>query len=157
MATRVSVRDRSVVVADTERRQADQVLHLLDGHLDRLTLSAQSSSSTSGIPQTSEQLPAELVRVLATVVEVMAHGGTVTIGSLPEELTTSVAAEQLGISRPTLMKLIKGGELAAHKVGSHHRVRLSELRAFQRQRLAAQQRAFADLRDLVEDLDARDS
>ena len=42
--------------------------------------------------------------------------------SVPQELTTTVAAKRLGISRPTLMKLIREGKIPAHKVRSHMRL-----------------------------------
>lgn len=133
-----------VVVAREERRQAIEIRERLGGHPERLTVSDEQSRVA---------LPPELARVLATVVEVLSQGGTVTIGSLPEELTTTVAAEQLGISRPTLMKLIRNGEIRAHKVGSHHRVKLSDVRAFKQARLERQRRAFEALRELDDELD----
>jgi excisionase family DNA binding protein len=143
MSTLAPVQDRNVMVDARERAQASQVLKVLEDHPERLTLADDKQP----------ELPAELARILATVVEVLANGGSVSIGSLPEELTTTVAAEQLGVSRPTLMKMIKDGQLPAHKVGSHHRVRLVDLRTFRRARLAAQQRAFDDLRELTADSD----
>ena len=146
MRTLAPVQDRNVMVDARERKQAGHVLKVLEGHPERLTVTDEKEP---------ERLPAELARILATVMEVLASGGSVTIGSLPEELTTTVAAEQLGVSRPTLMKLIRQGHLKAHKVGSHTRVRLADLQAFRRARLEAQQRAFDDLRRMEELLDER--
>jgi excisionase family DNA binding protein len=92
---------------------------------------------------------AELVRA---VIDGVSTGRTVTIHSLPKELTTTTAARMLGISRPTLMKLIADKKLPAHKVGSHTRVLASDALAFRKEQREAQRRAFEELRKLDEEL-----
>ncbi|GIG37660.1 helix-turn-helix domain-containing protein [Cellulomonas pakistanensis] len=89
--------------------------------------------------------PAELSRLITAVVDAVAAGGTVTVGAMPDELTTTAAAELLGVSRPTLMKLIANGDLPAHKVGTHTRLLAEDVVAFRRERLARQRRAFEEL------------
>ncbi|AII10381.1 helix-turn-helix domain-containing protein [Rhodococcus opacus] len=91
-------------------------------------------------------VPPELARILATVVSVVAAGGTVTIGSVPSEVTTTTAAHILDISRPTLMKLISEGEIPAHKVGTHTRLKSSDVLAYQERLRDTQRAAFDDLR-----------
>ncbi|MFC0451437.1 helix-turn-helix domain-containing protein [Rhodococcus jostii] len=91
-------------------------------------------------------VPPELARILTAVVAVVAAGGTVTIGSVPSEVTTTTAAQMLDISRPTLMKLIGEGEIPAHKVGSHTRLKSSDVIAYQERLRDAQRVAFDDLR-----------
>lgn len=72
-------------------------------------------------------LPAELSEIVGQVLRVVAQGGTVTVGAMPEELTTTAAPKQLGVSRPTLMRMIKDGEISSHKVGTHTRLRTSDV------------------------------
>ena len=91
-------------------------------------------------------LPRELAEVLSRVIAAVSAGGTVTIGTVPPELTTTEAAAQLGISRPTLMKMIRRGEIPSHKVGSHTRLRTEDVRNHREQRKAARLAALADLR-----------
>ncbi|ANS32537.1 helix-turn-helix domain-containing protein [Rhodococcus opacus] len=91
-------------------------------------------------------VPPELARILTAVVAVVAAGGTVTIGSVPSEVTTTTAAQMLDISRPTLMKLIGEGEIPAHKVGTHTRLKSSDVIAYQERLRATQRAAFDDLR-----------
>ncbi|MGV1004983.1 MAG: helix-turn-helix domain-containing protein [Candidatus Nanopelagicales bacterium] len=136
----------TLTVRPQQRTQASQVLEQLDGRTDDL---AVGLATRDGDPK---QVPAELAAIIGRVIEVMANGGTVVLGSLPEELSTTVAAEQLGISRPTLMKLIRAGEIPAHKVGSHHRIRTADLLAFRQRRLERQRQAFADLREFEDGL-----
>jgi len=144
MTTGLENQDKSLLVEPKERRQANELVAALAGHPERLTV--ESADSRVG-------LPPELASILATVLEVMARGGSVTIGSLPEELTTTVAADQLGISRPTLMKMIQNGEIPAHRKGTHHRLKRSDVLAFKRARLERQRQAFDELRALEDELD----
>ncbi|WP_182348042.1 helix-turn-helix domain-containing protein [Tomitella gaofuii] len=95
-------------------------------------------------------VPAELARILSTVVQIVADGGTVTIGAMPEELTTTSAADLLGVSRPTLMKLIREGRIPAHKVGTHTRLGASDVLAFRDRKREQQRAALQDLRDFEE-------
>lgn len=97
-------------------------------------------------------LPPALADLVGAVVRAVAAGRTVTVGTLPDELTTTVAAEQLGISRPTLMKLINDGKIPAHKVGSHTRVLTEDVVMFRRARLDRQRAALAELIELSDAL-----
>ncbi|MBK7822180.1 MAG: helix-turn-helix domain-containing protein [Tessaracoccus sp.] len=53
-----------------------------------------------------------------------------------EMFTTTEAAAMLGVSRPTLMRLIESGEVGHVKVGTHHRVPAQAILEFQRTRRA---------------------
>lgn len=94
------------------------------------------------------EAPAELTALLRKVVEAIGRGGTVTIGTLPRELTTTTAAKMLGISRPTLMELIRKNELPAHKVGSHARVLTEDVQKYRAARTAARRQGIEELRAL---------
>ena len=54
-----------------------------------------------------------------------------------QELTTQQAAEALKVSRPTIIKAIEDGRLAARKIGKHRRVRVYDFNAFARAEHAA--------------------
>jgi excisionase family DNA binding protein len=58
-----------------------------------------------------------------------------------ELFTTTEAATMLGLSRPTLMKLIESGEIAHVKVGTHHRIPAQAVLEFQRARRARREEA----------------
>lgn len=73
-------------------------------------------------------LPTDLVGFLGNVLSGLSRGG-VSVTLLPEELTTTVAAELLGVSRPTLMKWVRAGEIPSHPVGSHTRLKLADVLA----------------------------
>jgi excisionase family DNA binding protein len=100
----------------------------------------------------SVTLPDDLAHTLTQVVETIANGGRVVVNSVPNELTTTFAAKILGVSRPTVMKLINEGELPAHKVGTHHRLKLSDVQDFKRSRLLQQREAIDALMELSDEL-----
>lgn len=84
-------------------------------------------------------LPAEVFDVLRTVVDAMAEGQAVTIAPVHQRLTTQEAAELLGISRPTLIKLLESGEIPFEQPGRHRRVLLADVLAY-RERAAVERR-----------------
>ncbi|WP_431791520.1 helix-turn-helix domain-containing protein [Microbacterium paraoxydans] len=92
-------------------------------------------------------LPADLSGFLMGVLQQIASGEAVGVQSLPEELTTTTAAQRLGVSRPTLMKMIKRGELEAYRVGSHTRLKTSVVLDFARSRQEARKDALAKMLD----------
>ncbi len=55
-------------------------------------------------------LPEEVYRILAGVVEALREGKVITIVPQTQRLTTQEAADFLGVSRPTLVKLLEQGK-----------------------------------------------
>ena len=98
-----------------------------------------------------ENLPLRTVELILRVLDVTARGGTLSVTALPEELTTSTAAKILGISRPTLMKMIREGRIPAHEVGTHHRLRTEDVFTELHERRERQRAAFAELLELEGD------
>ena len=56
-------------------------------------------------------LPEEVYRVVVEVVEAMREGKIITLVPRTQRLTTQEAADFLGISRPTLVKLLEDGKI----------------------------------------------
>ncbi len=83
------------------------------------------------------ELPDELFRVLVLAAQTLAQNKALTVAPIEQQLTTMEAAEFLGVSRPTLIKLVEGGAIPFTTVGRHRRVRLADLLDYQR-RLARQ-------------------
>lgn len=78
-------------------------------------------------------LPLEAYRVLTDVVAAMRRGKAITVAPVDQLLTTQEAADFLGISRPTLVKLLESGEIAFQRPspGGHRRVRLEDVIKYQ--------------------------
>jgi excisionase family DNA binding protein len=81
----------------------------------------------------------------------LAEGRMVTV--LPEEemLSMRAAADILNVSRRYLVRLIDAGELPAEKVGSHRRLRATDIAAFKAHRDARRASALDRLTSLSED------
>lgn len=95
-------------------------------------------------------LPPEVHNVLVQVVEAMLAGKAVHVTPSDQLLTTQQAADMLGVSRPTVVAIIDRGEIAHEKVGTHRRVRISDLLDYRERRRARQ---FELLADMQADLD----
>jgi len=72
-------------------------------------LAGDTPVALCGAAGMSVRLPDELRGLLAAVVTAMRRGQAVTLAPLGQQLTTQQAADLLGISRPTLIKLLEAG------------------------------------------------
>jgi excisionase family DNA binding protein len=77
------------------------------------------------------QLPAELVEVLLHATAALAEGRPVTLSCHEPVLSTQRAADLLGVSRPTLVRLLDSGDIPYDQPRRHRRVRLADLLAYQ--------------------------
>ncbi len=62
--------------------------------------------------------------------EAAAAGAVVRLTARPETLTPAQAAERLGMSRSTITRRIKSGEITAVRVGAHYRIPVREFERF---------------------------
>jgi excisionase family DNA binding protein len=87
-------------------------------------------------------LPTPIYEVLQHVVLAMARGQAVTIAPHNQRLTTQEAADILGVSRPTLVKMLDDGLIPYAQPRRHRRVLLQDVLAFQEQRRASREAAL---------------
>ncbi len=120
---------------------------MLDG------LGAEPTTTLSGPNGEHLVLPPEVFEVLRDVVDAMAQGQALTIAPVHQRLTTQEAADLLGVSRPTVVKLLESGEIPFEQPGRHRRVRLADVLAY-RERASVERRGALDR--MVEIADAAD-
>jgi excisionase family DNA binding protein len=96
------------------------------------------------------ELTGQLRDVLAHASRVLSKGQA--LEPLDAVLSTQEAADELGVSRPTLVKLLESGEITFTKPGRHRRVQLRDLRDYQ-QRVRQRRREELDAmeREAAED------
>jgi excisionase family DNA binding protein len=127
----------TVFVDDDLRAQAaDLVARAHEAGTHRLALVPDDAAGAALSPDLSELL----LQVLTGLAR-----GPVSVTALPDELTTTVAAELVGVSRPTLMKLVREGALPSRRVGSHTRLRTEDVLALRRSRAGERREALEAL------------
>jgi excisionase family DNA binding protein len=113
-------------------------------HRGRITVHAAGTRTT--IP-----LPTQVAAMLGRVLTAIADGRSVRITAHGEEVTTVDAAQMLGVSRPFIIAQIDAGRLPCRMVGSHRRIRTSDLEMFQRS-MERSEHAMQELADQAQDL-----
>ncbi|MFE1781149.1 helix-turn-helix domain-containing protein [Streptomyces sp. NPDC059506] len=133
------LKDRPVLPpADpAEQQELAELAELLAGSFRNATLLAPDG--------TAVHLPPAVFDVLVQVIDAMRAGRAITVAPLAQRLTTQEAAELLGVSRPTLVKLLEDGEIPFEKPGRHRRVRLDDLLAYQAAQRVERKHALDEL------------
>lgn len=80
------------------------------------------------------ELPESMYRLLVQVAEALSAGRAVTVAPRSTVLTTQQAAEVLGVSRPTVVRLIDAGEIPAERPGTRRQVLLSDVLSYREKR-----------------------
>ncbi|PPF81899.1 hypothetical protein C5B96_09920 [Subtercola sp. Z020] len=126
--------------------QARELLEFAQA-INGIDVSARQSGQTLlvGPDGVERSIPAELFEVLEVAAHHLALGDGVTIMPNAAKLTTQEVADFLGISRPTLVKLLEAGEIPFETVGRHRRVTLRDVVAYQERMRAERRAALAEL------------
>lgn len=98
-------------------------------------------------------IPAGAVRLLLNILTQMSEGNAVTLIPINAELTTQEAADLLHVSRPFLVRLLEQGDIPYHKVGTHRRIKLTELLAYKKKMEAESRKAREELTREAQELD----
>lgn len=96
-------------------------------------------------------LPKALYELLLAAVGVMAEGKAISLVSVSPEVTTTQAAELLNVSRPYLARLLDGGAIPYHRVGTHRRILLEDLLSYKNQRDQERKEGLQKLVDLSQE------
>lgn len=108
--------------------------------LDNDEMLALSEILEGGAPTLTGQrgeemvLPEPLYSVLREAVKNLQQGQLVSVIAREERLSTQMAAEILGCSRPHVVKLLEAGEMPFEMVGSHRRIRYADVMAYRKKR-----------------------
>lgn len=97
-------------------------------------------------------LPAPLQRMLFHTLKAVGNNGQATISRMPEVMSSTTAAQYLGVSRPTLIQWAKQGKLASHMVGKHHRFATPDVVALAKKQARERAEAFERLRELEREM-----
>ena len=96
------------------------------------------------------ELPESVYRALVQVVESLRAGRAVSVAPRSTTLTTQQAADLLGVSRPTVVRLIDEDEIPGERIGTRRRVLLSDVLDYRERR---RRRQYDFLAETAIDLD----
>ncbi len=91
------------------------------------------------------ELPPVLCEIVTKIVSSMRRGNAITLAPHAMRLTTQEAADLLGISRPTLIKLLESGKIPYETPNRHRRIRLLDLLSYQQARHEEREQALRAL------------
>lgn len=98
-------------------------------------------------------LPLGISRKVEALLVAYAEGQSPSVLAPEDDLTTQQAADLLGLSRPTVVKMMDAGRLPYQKPGAHRRVRRADLEAFQAALKRDQRGALAELSALGQEME----
>ena len=110
------------VAREAARRSAQRLRHMQEGA--ELIIRTPSGEV--------EPLPRDVARVVASLLDEVGRGSAVALVTEAEEVSTSTAAQFLGVSRPHVVKLADSGLLPCRMAGSHRRIRLTDVVEYKR-------------------------
>lgn len=147
MTAAARVMDEQTILPDAAHNA--EVIDLLEVLRDRGQHVPEARARlVSADGSSSKPLPDGLHDILVKALEALANGYAVTIAPKHTTLTTQQAADMLGVSRPTLTKLLDEGKIPYERPSSHRRIKLADVLAHQ-QRRRQERREF--LRHMTEE------
>lgn len=120
-----------------------------DARLGQLTELLESDAELSLVTTDGRSVPitGELRDVLAHAGRALGRGQAVTVEPRRTVLSTQDAADLLGVSRPTVVKLLQSQEIPYTQPGRHRRIQLEDVLDYQR-------RIRSDRRDVLDAMGA---
>jgi excisionase family DNA binding protein len=121
---------------------------------DLLTRDAEAlhRALDAGGSEVRVSLSRETAELVSRLIDARARGQEIVVTRGDAEVTPTEAAALLGMSRPQVRKLMDRGLLEFRKVGTHHRVRVSSVRAFLDQERGRRRGALAELAEVQNEL-----
>jgi len=146
----------SPVASDVE--ELAKVLSFLEAHEARHSTAPDASFFLSGRAEGDRvELTEQLHGILKQVVVALSRGQSISLLTRDQEISTQQAAEILGLSRPTVVKLINEGDLPAHVPGSVRRkLRLADVLAYREQLRERRNRFITDSSAEYDDVEGED-
>ena len=134
---------------------------MTDLRVEAFDLDEDERRVVSGLDETAEvrltiggteiTLPAEAGRAVTRLLNDLASGASVHLITGDAELTTQEAADILGLSRTFIVRLIDQGDLKGHRVGTHRRLKATDVLEYKARR-DARLAGLAELTAIDEEL-----
>lgn len=144
-----------VTPAPTDSEELAKVLSFIEVHEARHGTSPDPAFFLAGSGEHDRvELTEQLHAILKQVVQALSHGQSISILTRDQEISTQQAADILGLSRPTVVRLIEEGELRAHVPGAVRRkLRLADVLAYREELRARRNRFITESSAEFDDVD----
>lgn len=142
-----AVADADVVSpAPADADELAQVLGFIEAQEVRRGAVPPAAFYLSGVDEHDRvELTGQVHAILKQVVAALSKGQSISILTRDEEISTQQAAEILGVSRPTVVRLVEDGELPAHVPGAERRkLLLADVLAYRAQLRARRNRFITE-------------
>lgn len=141
----VSARASQTYLPDTSDTGLAEVHGFLAAHLAARGTAVAPRYLIVGADEGDQvEIPEALHEVLLQVAEAFAAGRAVTVAPRSTTLTTQEVADLLGVSRPTVVRLVESGDLPAERIGNRRKILLTDALAYREQRRTAQYQMLAE-------------
>ena len=117
----------------------------LEGH-------GSASLKLGGASNQEIVLPDSILRLVYEALSSAAAGKKLRLVEEDEEVSPEKAAEFLQVSRPYLVRLLEGGEIPFHYVGTHRRITMSDLIEYKRRRKLRSKEALQKMVEASEEM-----
>ena len=107
--------------------------------------SSQEATPRLVVGDKAVELTPGMADVLVRVAQAMQQGLAVTVAPQNTRLTTQEAADMLGISRSTLVRMLEAGEIPFQKIRRHRRLYLSDVLEYRERQRRASDEALSDM------------
>ena len=107
--------------------------------------SSQEATPRLVVGDKAVELTPGMADVLVRVAQAMQQGLAVTVAPQTTRLTTQEAADMLGISRSTLVRMLDAGEIPFQKIRRHRRLYLSDVLEYRERQRRASDEALSDM------------
>lgn len=145
-------RQSKTYLPDQEREELLQFAQVLNGI--NIAVGKPGQAMLVGPDGKQVPIPAELFQVLEEAANVLALGDGISILPYAAKLTTQEAADFLGMSRPTFVKILQSGAIEFEMVGRHRRVTLRDVVEYQTRAQNERRAALVELaKDSIEQHD----
>jgi excisionase family DNA binding protein len=145
MSTIPETRFDPTALSDEDKQQLQLALQL-----DILPVLLSKGGDVIELPQSVNDLFSEILHAIR-------RKETVFLVHEDEAFTTQSAADYLGVSRQYFVRLLEGGKLPFHRVGTHRRVRFKDLVVYREARSLERRAKLDQMTDVLveEDLEAQ--
>lgn len=135
--------------------EVEKLIHYLESNSnsineDKITLFLNSDTNEEF--KEGVEISSQLLKVALKLVKELVEEKETLVFTEDKELTTQEAADYLNVSRPYLIKLIEEGKIPFRKVGTHRRIKFTEVIKYDNLTQEQQLKGLAELTKQAQEL-----